>query len=245
MDASCAVHAPPRRAVVTWQRTKALVVASATSRDIFTAGNDIKELHAPSTSEARFRRFWRAQTGCLVAYLRSPLPVAAAIGGACPAGGCALALCCERRVMLDSGNKATIGLNEVALGIAVPAHWGCRMAAVIGERRAEEMLTGGAMLPPKEAAAVGLVDALAGDEETLLRAAHNWAARAAKAAPQARARTKLALPGREAAAAAWWAQVDEEAAASWAMLSDKRVSGALGAVLQRLSSGGKKAVGKL
>jgi hypothetical protein len=29
------------------------------------------------------------------------------------------------------------------------------------------------------------------------------------------------------------------------MLSDKRVSGALGAVLQRLSSGGKKAAGKL
>ena len=39
--------------------------------------------------------------------------------GACPAGGCILALCCDERVMTDDSTSC-IGLNEVALGIAVP-----------------------------------------------------------------------------------------------------------------------------
>jgi hypothetical protein len=40
----------------------------------------------------------------------------AAIRGACPAGGCCLSLCCDFRIMTEFGH---IGLNEVALGIAV------------------------------------------------------------------------------------------------------------------------------
>jgi hypothetical protein len=40
--------------------------------------------------------------------------------GACPAGGCCLALACDIRLASDS---CSIGLNEVALGIPVPAFW--------------------------------------------------------------------------------------------------------------------------
>lgn len=52
---------------------------------------------------------------------RSRLATLAAIRGACPAGGCAISLCCDARIM-TAGN-GTIGLNEVALGIPVPKYW--------------------------------------------------------------------------------------------------------------------------
>ena len=53
---------------------RGVVFASALRKDIFTAGNDIKELHAPSTSEARYREFWRTQTTFPVSYTHLTLP---------------------------------------------------------------------------------------------------------------------------------------------------------------------------
>ena len=106
--------------------TRGVVFASALRKDIFTAGNDIKELHAKSTSESRYREFWRTQTTFLCRLLRSPLATVCAIRGACPAGGCAVALCCDYRVQSESG---TFGLNEVALGIPVPKFWAQRFVA--------------------------------------------------------------------------------------------------------------------
>ena len=54
----------------------------------------------------------------------SPCVQVAAIRGACPAGGCCMSLCCDFRIMTDFGH---IGLNEVALGIAV------RLRHVVGD----------------------------------------------------------------------------------------------------------------
>ena len=78
--------------------TSGAVFASELKKPIFTAGNDIKELHAKSTTKARYAKFWRVQTSFLCRLLRSPLATACAIRGACPAGGCAVALCCDYRV---------------------------------------------------------------------------------------------------------------------------------------------------
>jgi 3,2-trans-enoyl-CoA isomerase len=72
-----------------------------------------------ATTRAKFTRFWTAQTRFLARLYRSPLVTLAAIRGACPAGGCILALCCDERIM-TSDAASCIGLNEVALGIAVP-----------------------------------------------------------------------------------------------------------------------------
>jgi len=229
-----------RAAEADMPRTRALVVASGLRRPLFTAGNDINELYAPRTSEGRYRRFWRAQTGCLVAFLRSPLATVAAIGGHCPAGGCALALCCDRRVMADAP-KAAIGLNEVALGIAVPRFWVRRLAQVVGERAAEELCLGGRMVPTAEAAALGLVDEVVPhDSKELDGAARAWAEKQARLSPAARAETKRFV--RAPLADAWWAQVDAEAAACWAGLNEEGTVRALGAVLARLSGGKKEGV---
>lgn len=58
---------------------------------------------------------------CLQAKLyNSPLATVAAVRGHCPAGGCILALTCDARIVTDD---TKMGLNEVALGIAVPLFW--------------------------------------------------------------------------------------------------------------------------
>ena len=40
---------------------RGVIWASGLQRDVFTAGNDMKELHAPSTSRERHHDFWIAQ----------------------------------------------------------------------------------------------------------------------------------------------------------------------------------------
>ena len=54
----------------------------------------------------------------------------AAIRGACPAGGCCLALTCDYRIQTYQGN---IGLNETALGVPVPPFWAMLMTSIIGQ----------------------------------------------------------------------------------------------------------------
>lgn len=89
----------------------------------------MQELHAPSTSRQRHADFWITQTTFLARLRRSPLLTLAAIRGACPAGGCCMALCCDVRLMTQVGH---IGLNEVALGIPVPDYWAQNMVRLIG-----------------------------------------------------------------------------------------------------------------
>jgi Delta3-Delta2-enoyl-CoA isomerase len=60
---------------------RGVVYRSGVKRDVFTAGNDIKELFAPMTNQAQHRRFWRAQTLFLARLYRTPLATIAAIRG--------------------------------------------------------------------------------------------------------------------------------------------------------------------
>lgn len=64
---------------------RGVIWVSGLKRDVFTAGNNLKELHAPSTSRSRHRAFWIAQTTFLARLYRSPLVTVAAIKGDFPA----------------------------------------------------------------------------------------------------------------------------------------------------------------
>lgn len=96
----------------------------------------------------------------------SPLVTIAAIRGACPAGGCCLALCCDYRIMTQKGS---IGLNEVALGISVPKYWGMLMARTVGNGPAEKLLQFAKMPSSTRAKEMGLVDEIAPREQLLDR----------------------------------------------------------------------------
>ncbi|MFM6988179.1 MAG: enoyl-CoA hydratase/isomerase family protein, partial [Arenimonas sp.] len=88
---------------------------------------------------------------------------AAAIGGHNPAGGCVLALCCDYRVMAEGPFR--IGLNETQVGLAVPDAIQYLMRRIVGAHRAERLVVAGAMIESAQAHSIGLVDALAPQEQ--------------------------------------------------------------------------------
>eukprot|EP00472_Partenskyella_glossopodia_P005381 CAMPEP_0197520912 /NCGR_PEP_ID=MMETSP1318-20131121/6236_1 /TAXON_ID=552666 /ORGANISM="Partenskyella glossopodia, Strain RCC365" /LENGTH=213 /DNA_ID=CAMNT_0043072683 /DNA_START=116 /DNA_END=754 /DNA_ORIENTATION=- len=139
-------------------KIKGIIYRSGLKRDVFTAGNDIKELYAPMTTKERHRKFWLNQVNFLAKLYKSPLVTIAAIRGACPAGGCAVALCCDHRIMADL-KKSKIGLNEVAIGLGPPPlHWGKVMMRLVGFGVGEKLLTNGIMLTHQQALKIGVID---------------------------------------------------------------------------------------
>jgi Delta3-Delta2-enoyl-CoA isomerase len=217
--------------------TRGVVFASALRKDIFTAGNDIKELHAKSTSESRYREFWRTQTTFLCRLLRSPLATVCAIRGACPAGGCAVALCCDYRI--QSSESGTFGLNEVALGIPVPKFWAQRFVACSNDpAKADLTLQLGKLLTPGEAKMLGLLDEVV-PAAALMPAATRAMENFLKTPDGARHATKVNVRGEFSAA--WEAYIEEEASGGWAMLSTPEVEATLGKVIERLSGNKRRA----
>ncbi|GLC38055.1 hypothetical protein PLESTB_000441900 [Pleodorina starrii] len=210
----------------------AVVFASGLKRDVFSAGNDLLELFAPKTTKERYATFWVAQNAFLARLHRSRLVTVAAIRGACPAGGCAISLCSDFRIITPEGS---MGLNEVQLGIPVPKFWGLLMGRVIGPKVAEDILLSGRMLQAEEAKRLGLVDAVV-PAEKLMESAVAIARRACKQPQAARAASKLLL--REDFIKAWEAFYPTEAEYGWGFLSSASTIAVLGAAMQRLSSKG-------
>ena len=140
------------------------IVLSGGAR-VFSAGLDVPYLMSLGDDRAALREAWEAFFAAARALAGSLIPVAVAMEGHAPAGGCVLALCCDHRVMADA--PVQIGLNETQVGLAVPEGVQHLLRRTVGHRRAERMLLVGAMLEAREAHAVGMVDALAtpGDTE--------------------------------------------------------------------------------
>ncbi len=99
-----------------------------------------------------------------------PMPVVAAINGAAAAGGCILALACDHRLMAE-GN-AVIGLNEIRLGLPLPASALEIARYALPAHHHAFILYGGKLLPAHEALRLGLVHEVV-SAETLLETA--WA----------------------------------------------------------------------
>lgn len=213
------------------KEVRGIIICSGLQKDIFTAGNDITELYAKTTSAERFPRFWHAQTSALVKLYRSPLVTIAAVRGHCPAGGCVLALCCDVRIVTED---CKMGLNEVALGISVPRYWVVLMEKLIGGARADTLLQTATFVPAAEAKAIGMVDAVVSKDHLMTTAAAEMKRRLAFP-DSGRVSTKNFL--RRELADAWAAYSDEEAREGWKGLSAPPTVAALGAVLAKLSGG--------
>jgi enoyl-CoA hydratase len=87
-----------------------------------------------------------------------PRPVIAALNGHAIAGGAYLSLCCDARYMAQGDGKW--GLNESALGIAMPA---CTMEVLrygVPRRVLEKVLYAGAIYPAFKAVDMGVLDEL-------------------------------------------------------------------------------------
>jgi enoyl-CoA hydratase/carnithine racemase len=95
---------------------------------------------------------------------RFPKPVIAAVNGHALGGGCEIAMACHIRIMKET---ARIGQTESNLGI-IPGYGGTqRFPRLIGRAKALEHLILGTQIPAAEALALGLVNRLSKEGETL------------------------------------------------------------------------------
>jgi len=209
------------------------VFASGLAKDIFTAGNDLRELYAKSTNEQRYTQFWMAQQTFLTRLYMSRLATVAAIRGACPAGGCIFALCCDYRLMTNDVPNASIGLNEVALGIPVPRFWVTRFLEALGSTRGELALLSGRMLTPEQAQQGGLLHQLVPKDNLMAEAEKALNTLFLRHPDAGRIGTKR--DARAALAKQWIEYAPQEAAGGWKMLSAPQTVAALGQVMQKLS----------
>jgi len=122
--------------------------------NFFSAGLDLIALFG--YDEDQIREFWNLFLEATSLLASFPKPIAAAISGHSPAGGCVFALCCDYRIMAE-GNFV-IGLNEIPVGLIVPESIFQLYAFWIGKRHAYQNLLEGKLLSPQEAKSQGLVD---------------------------------------------------------------------------------------
>lgn len=135
---------------------------------VFSAGLDVPHLLSLGEDHAALMAAWTGFFEAARAIADCPVPVAAAMAGHAPAGGCVLALCCDYRIMADGPFR--IGLNETQVGLVAPDGIQALMARVVGPHRAERLLVAGAMVEAAEALRIGLVDELTGIDAVETRA---------------------------------------------------------------------------
>ncbi|HEX7030613.1 MAG TPA: enoyl-CoA hydratase/isomerase family protein [Gammaproteobacteria bacterium] len=152
---------------------------------MYSAGLDVPALLA--LDETGMREFWKHFFGLIGAIACSPIPVAAAITGHSPAGGAVLALYCDYRVMADG--EFRIGLNEVQVGLPLPAIIHATLVRQLGPRQAERLSVPGLLIDPREARQIGLVDELVPVDGVAAKA-RDWCAQLLKLPPGAMSSTR-------------------------------------------------------
>jgi enoyl-CoA hydratase len=133
-----------------------VVVLTGAGNKAFVAGADIAEMSAMSPLQARrFAREGQALGGACDLIGK---PVIAAVEGFALGGGCELAAACHLRV---AGPRARFGQPEVNLGL-IPGFGGTqRLARIVGEGRALELILTGSMIDAETALSWGLVNRIA------------------------------------------------------------------------------------
>jgi len=134
---------------------RALVLASA-KRSGFLAGADVSRLAACRDEDEALELSRRAQ-GLMDRVARLAVPAVAAVHGACLGGGLELALACRARVAADDGDTL-LGAPEVRLGLLPGAGGTVRLPALIGVRRALELVLTGRRVVARTGKGRRLVD---------------------------------------------------------------------------------------
>lgn len=155
-----------RAAVLEAAGRDARVLVLSGSPGIFSGGLDVPALLElePAAMEEFLGEFF----ALMRALAASPLPIVAAITGHAPAGGAVLAIFCDDRVMAEG--EFQIGLNEVRVGLSLPAVIASALELVVGPRQALRLGVSGLMSSAAEALRIGLVDELVAPERVVERA---------------------------------------------------------------------------
>lgn len=148
----------------------------------FAAGADIAQLRARGRADA----LRGVNSGLFDRIRRLPMPTIALVQGYALGGGAELAYACDFRI---GAADMKIGNPEPGLGILAAAGGTWRLAELVGEPLAKEILLAGRILDAAEALSVQLVNEVV-PAESLRDAGHRWADRIARSAPLAVQLTK-------------------------------------------------------
>ncbi|OLC17610.1 MAG: hypothetical protein AUH29_01365 [Candidatus Rokubacteria bacterium 13_1_40CM_69_27] len=141
------------------EAVRAVILTGAGDR-IFCAGADLGSAFSGGTVDA----FIRFGNSVLRRIERLAKPVVAAINGHALGGGCEIAMACHFRLLKET---ARMGQTESNLGI-IPGYGGTqRLPRLIGRTKALEFLILGTQVPAAECLALGLVNRLSKEGETL------------------------------------------------------------------------------
>ena len=147
------------------EAVRAVVLEGAGDR-VFSAGADVQAF-ADSGSHLDGRDRSREGQESFAGLEESPLPIVAAIDGVAVGGGMELAACADLRV---ASEDAELGQPEVALGL-IPGWGGTqRLARIVGEGRAKEIVLTGDRYDAAELAEYGFVNEVVAPEAVTDRA---------------------------------------------------------------------------
>jgi methylglutaconyl-CoA hydratase len=157
-----------------------LVIVTGAGEKAFCAGADLKERSGMSAEEVRALLLaYESELGWLESI---QVPTLAAINGAALGGGLELALLCDLRI---AAPHAVLGLPEVSLGVIPGAGGTQRLAKLLGEARAKELILRAARLSAPEALILGLVNQVMPKSDQFLLEVINWAEPILNGAPLA------------------------------------------------------------
>ena len=142
---------------------RALVLRGAGAR-AFSAGADISEFQAIRATKEQTAAYDDAVLAAEEAVASFPVPTIAAVHGACYGGGCALAIACDVRF---AAAGARFAITPAKLGIVYPLGSTKRLVDLVGPSRAKIILMTGADFGAPRAQALGLVDEVFSDPDTL------------------------------------------------------------------------------
>lgn len=131
----------------------------------FVAGADISEMATLNAQQGE--AFGRKGAEVFRRLEALPCPVIAAVNGFALGGGCELAMACDIRICSDN---ARFGQPEVGLGI-IPGFSGTvRLARLVGQGMAKQLIYTGKPIRADEALRIGLVNAVVPQAELMDRA---------------------------------------------------------------------------
>ena len=154
----------------------------------FIAGADIAEMKPMTNGEAKAFSELGQQVTLLLENM--PFPTIAAVNGFALGGGFEMALACD---FIFATSNAVFGLPEVKLGL-IPGFGGTqRLARVVGERRAKEIMFSGRNVKIEEAKSLGIALEVFENKAMLMEETKKWLSIATANSSYAIARAKETL----------------------------------------------------
>jgi enoyl-CoA hydratase/carnithine racemase len=134
------------------------VVVLAANGPAFSAGHDLKELTAhradPDQGRSYIRQIMESCSAVMLAILRLPQPVIAAVEATATAAGCQLVATCDLAVASSNARFCTPGVH-IGLFCSTPM---VALSRNVGRKHATEMLFTGDMVSADDAYRIGLVN---------------------------------------------------------------------------------------